>query len=49
VSEGSYRVSWLRIGLMMLGLFALVPLTLMFGMFGFLGGLFFLLLAAIAT
>lgn len=30
------------------GVLALLPLTFMFGVFGFLGGLFFLLLAAIA-
>jgi hypothetical protein len=41
--------SWIRISLMVGGLLALVPLTVLFGLYGFLGGLFFLLLAAIAT
>jgi hypothetical protein len=43
------RISWLRIGLLVSGLFALAPLTLLFGLYGFLGGLFFLLLAAMAS
>lgn len=41
--------SWLRIALLVLGVFALVPLTLLFGLYGFLGGLLFLLLAALAS
>ena len=41
-------VSWLRIGLMTGGLLAIVPLTIVFGVFGFLAGLFFVLLAALA-
>lgn len=42
------RVSWLRVGLMTGGLLLLIPATVLFGIFGFLGILFFLLLAAIA-
>jgi hypothetical protein len=40
--------SWLRITLMVVGVLALLPLTLVFGVLGFVGGLFFLLLAAMA-
>jgi hypothetical protein len=40
--------SWLRITLLVVGVLALLPLTFLFGLFGFLGGLFFLLLAAFA-
>lgn len=40
--------SWLRITLMVVGVLALIPLTILFGLVGFLGGLFFLLLAAFA-
>jgi hypothetical protein len=43
------RVSWLRIGLMVSGFIALVPLTFIFGLFGFLGGLAFIVLAALAS
>lgn len=42
------RVSWLRIALLVIGVLALLPLTFMFGLFGFLAALFFLLLAAFA-
>jgi hypothetical protein len=42
------QVSGLRIVLMVVGLLGLIPLTLLFGVFGFLGGLFFVLLAAMA-
>jgi hypothetical protein len=41
-------VSWLRIGLLVGAVLALMPLTVRFGLFGFVGGLFFLLLAALA-
>jgi hypothetical protein len=41
--------SWLRITLLVVGVLALLPLTIVFGLFGFFGGLFFLLLAAFAT
>jgi hypothetical protein len=41
-------VSWLRIELLVGGVLALVPLTVLFGIFGFLAALFFLLLAAFA-
>jgi hypothetical protein len=41
-------VSALRIGLMVVGLLALLPLTVLFGIFGFVAALFFVLLAAIA-
>lgn len=41
--------SWLRIALMVVGVLALLPLTMIFGVFGFIGGLFFLLIAALAT
>jgi hypothetical protein len=44
----SAPVSWLRISLMVVGLLALLPLTLLFGLYGFLAALFFLLLAAMA-
>jgi hypothetical protein len=40
--------SWLRIMLLVVGVLALVPLTILFGLFGFLFGLLFLLLAAFA-
>lgn len=42
------NVSWLRIALMVGGVVALIPLTLLFGVWGFLATLFFLLLAALA-
>jgi hypothetical protein len=42
-------VSGLRIALMVGGVLALIPLTILFGLIGLLGGLFFLLLAALAT
>lgn len=41
-------ISWLRIALLVIGVLALLPLTFVFGLFGFLGGLFFMLLAALA-
>lgn len=41
-------VSWIRIALLVGGIIALVPLTLAFGLFGFLAALFFLLLAVLA-
>jgi len=41
-------VSWLRIGFLVAGVLGLPVLTLLFGGFGFLGALFFLLLAAMA-
>jgi hypothetical protein len=41
-------VSGLRIVLMVAGLLALLPLTLLFGIFGFVTALFFVLLAAMA-
>jgi hypothetical protein len=41
-------ISLLRIALLVGGVLALIPLTLLFGLFGFLGGLVFLLLAAFA-
>jgi len=41
-------VSWLRIAFLVIGVLALVPLTIVFGLFGFLGALFFMLLAAMA-
>jgi hypothetical protein len=47
-ASGGPATSWLRIALMVAGILALVPLTIVFGLFGFLGGLFFLLLAALA-
>jgi hypothetical protein len=34
-------ISWVRVALMVGGILALFPLTFLFGMFGFLGGLFF--------
>lgn len=43
------RVSWLRIGLLVGGVLALLPLTVLFGIFGFLAGVCFLLLAALAN
>lgn len=42
------RISWLRVALLVAGVLALLPLTVVFGLYGFLGGLFFLLLAALA-
>jgi hypothetical protein len=42
------RASWLRIGFLVGGVLALLPLTFLFGIFGFLSALFFLLLAALA-
>jgi len=42
------KTSWLRVALMVGGVLALIPLTLLFGVFGFFAGLFFLLLAAFA-
>jgi hypothetical protein len=41
-------VSWLRITLLVVGLLALLWLTLLFGLFGFLTALVFLLVAAFA-
>jgi hypothetical protein len=41
-------VSPLRIVLMVGGLLALIPLTILFGIFGFLAALFFVALAALA-
>lgn len=44
------RVSWMRISMMVVGIVIVLPaLTLLFGFYGFLGSLFFLLLVAIAT
>lgn len=43
------KVSGLRIIMMVGGLLALLPATLLFGLFGFIGVLFFILLAAIAS
>jgi len=40
-------VSWLRVALLVGGLLALVPLTLLFGLYGFLAGLCFVVLAAV--
>jgi len=42
------ETSILRIVLMVVGVLAILPLTLTFGIYGFLGALFFLLLAAFA-
>jgi len=42
-------VSWLRVGFLVAGVVGLPILTLLFGVFGFIGALFFLLLAALAT
>ena len=39
------KTSWLRIALMVVGLLAVLPLTLIFGLFGLIGGLFFVALA----
>ena len=41
-------VSLLRVALMVGGVLALIPLTFLFGIFGFVGALFFLILAAFA-
>ena len=41
-------VSWLRVLLLVGGVLALLPLTVAFGLFGFIGDLFFMLLAAFA-
>jgi len=43
-----HRTSWLRILLLVIGVLALLPLTILFGLFGFIGGLFVLLLVAFA-
>jgi len=48
-SSGPATTSFLRIALLVGGLFALIPLTLLFGIFGFFACLFFLLLAAFAS
>jgi len=42
------QVSYLRVGLMTVAVLALIPLGLLFGVMGFLGGLMFLLLTALA-
>ncbi len=42
------RVSWIRVSLLVVGLLALVPATVVFGIFGFAGVLFFMLLAVLA-
>lgn len=42
-------VSWLRVALLVLGVLALLPATVLFGGYGFLGVLVFLILAAVAT
>jgi hypothetical protein len=42
------KTSPLRIGLMVVGLLAVIPLTIAFGIFGFLGGLCFVVLVALA-
>lgn len=47
MSEGG-GISWLRVTLLVVGVLAIVPMTLLFGLYGFIGALFFLLLAAIA-
>ena len=47
-TERSPSFSGMRVLLMVIGLLILIPLSLAFGLFGFLGGLFFLLLVAIA-
>lgn len=41
-------VSCLRVVLLVVGILALIPLTLLFGGFGFLAGVLFLILAAFA-
>ena len=46
--KGQPTVSVLRVVLLLGGLFALIPLTSFLGLFGFIGGLFFLLLVAFA-
>jgi hypothetical protein len=43
------KTSWLRIALMVAGVLSIIPLTLMFGLFGFVAALFFLVLAAFAS
>jgi hypothetical protein len=42
------QVSWVRVALMVGGVVALLPATVLFGLYGFIAVLFFLLLAAIA-
>jgi hypothetical protein len=44
----SEPISLLRIALLVGGVLALIPLTLLFGLFGFLAAVVFLLLAAFA-
>jgi hypothetical protein len=41
-------VSWLRVLLLVGGLLALIPLTIVGGLYGFLAGLVFIVLAAFA-
>lgn len=46
--ETTAKTSWLRIAFMVAGLLALIPLTLMFGVFGFILAIGFLIVAAVA-
>lgn len=41
-------ISWVRIVLLVVGLLAMLPLTLLFGFYGFVVALIFLLAAAVA-
>lgn len=41
-------VSWLRVALVTAGLLSIVPLSLVFGLFGFLAASLFVILAAMA-
>lgn len=42
------QVSWTRVALLVVGILALIPATVAFGLLGFVGVLFFMLLAAMA-
>jgi len=42
------EVSWLRVGLLVVGVLALLPLALLFGIYGFVTACLFILLAALA-
>jgi hypothetical protein len=48
MTDGRQGISWLRITLLVVGVLGLIPLTVVFGIFGFVAALFFLLLAALA-